>query len=375
MQNLSSVRFEINRKLEVNLELLGHFLPPSVTDVDVCAIGGPEDGQRFLNALATEMKLPRLSSFSITVGSRPKKDVGASVSRVLRSHQGIERLTMDIGNSHQIHEVFRLAGQLPRLRHFEMCNYDGEALSLDQDSFPALESLKLASASHCLDSLLVRVPSEKITRLEMTVEDPLPASQDPSATPLADSFRTIGTFTHLRVLNVHLEVEATWETIHHILGCKELQTFVITALRGSSLELQESHLEQMGRAWPSLKTLRLQLHDSDAPETTYLKLSYLRVIATEFQNLRTLSIKFDARAASSSQFSLSDSTVPAQYSLQKLDVDLSLIDEEGLEVVGRLLASWWPNLLEITCRYYNLSATHWSAVQANYRSYISQDKM
>lgn len=372
MQNLSSVQFSMRCKLEVDSELLGHFLLPSVTDVDVFVIFEEEDAQRSLHRLATAIKLPHLRSFSITVAFLPEDDVGSSVSHVLRSHQSIERLTLYIEKGHEIQEVLRLAGQLPHLRHFEMREYDGTVLSLDDDSFPALESLKLSTASHCLDPLLVWVPSEKIKWLRVEVQD-RHELRDASGTPLADCFRAIGTFTHLKVLDVTLEVVTTWETVHHILDCKELQTFVITLRRGSGLELQERHLEQMGRAWRDLKTLRLQLPEGNGGRNSFMKLSYLRVIATEFRNLQALKINIDARAAAISRFNLPDLTVPPQYSLQELDVDVSLLDKAGEKIIGPLLASWWPNVREITYldSLSNSSASYWSVVQKNYRSYIS----
>ncbi|KAG8942656.1 hypothetical protein FRC00_011694, partial [Tulasnella sp. 408] len=98
-----------------------------------------------------------------------------------------------------IHEILCSAGQLPRLQHLDLSNYDGTALSLDHNSFPSLESLKLSSDLHRLDPLLLYVPSETIRWLRVEVKDPHEL-QDPSGIPLADSFRTIGTFTHLKVL-------------------------------------------------------------------------------------------------------------------------------------------------------------------------------
>ncbi|KIO19099.1 hypothetical protein M407DRAFT_11567 [Tulasnella calospora MUT 4182] len=332
MQKLTSVRFEMTWKLEVDLELLGHFLPTSVTEVDVWASQLQKGGlgyQRFIAALATERKLPRLSSFSVAIHYQSRIDAGPDVSRVLETYPGIERLSGTLRPHHRLHQVLCLAGQLPCLRHFQMSDCDGMVLtrepeipSLPYGSFPALESLELSSAPGCLGTLLVRVSSRKIQNIRLMVDagNRLHEFQDAGGTPLADSFRAIGRLARLKALSVVLGIRTTWEIVHHILGCTELQTLTIVVRHNCDLVLQEGHLEQMGRAWRDLETMRLQLTDSYDSHTKFLELSHLHVIATEFRNLRKLAIKCDARSVSNGGFNVGDQAVAPRNSLEELDV-------------------------------------------------------
>ncbi|KAG9048844.1 hypothetical protein FS837_011850 [Tulasnella sp. UAMH 9824] len=373
LPNLTSVRVDILEPLQPDLELVRIFLPPTVTEVEL-GVGQEADEQLsgyqwILEGLTAEMKLPNLNSFAIRTERSSRTDTGSSVSNILQCYQGIETLELAMGRSHHILEVLRSAAELPHLRRFKMTDPDGyyakrepEICTLPLGSFPVLESLELCSAPDCLGTLLSRVPSKNVrnVQLKMNAQGHPQEFEAAGGTSIMDCFRTIGGFVHLKVLDVALGVRTTWDTLENILGCKELETLKIVVGWDCNLELEECHLEQMGRACRNLHALQLRLFRDYRPQTKFLKLSHLHVIATEFRNLRKLTIASDARVASNSGFSLVDRALATQYSLQELDVDMSLIDQEGEKVVGRMLALWWPNLVEVTWPDSNC-AWHWSA--------------
>lgn len=387
LPNLTSVNVHITEPLQPDLELLRLFLPPTVTEVDLRVGQDAEEQlsgyQWILEALTAEMKLPNLTSFAIRTDRPRGADAGSSVSHILQCYQGIETLELAMASSHRILEVLRYAAELPHLRHFKMTDPDGcyverepGICSLPLGSFPVLESLELSSAPDCLGALLSRASSKNLRslRLKMKAQDPPEELEAAGATSIADCFRSIGGFVRLKVLDVALGVqtiwdtlEITWDTLEYVLDCKELETLKVVVGRNCNLELEECHLEQMGRAYRDLQTLQLRLFTAHRPQTKSLKLSHLHVIATEFRNLRKLTIACDARAASNTGFSLVDRAVAAQYTLQELDVDMSLIDQEGEKVVGKMLALWWPNLVKVTWPDSHW-AWHWAAAYANYKS-------
>ncbi|KAG8911463.1 hypothetical protein FRC00_006440, partial [Tulasnella sp. 408] len=352
LPNLTSVKVHIMDPLQPDLELLRLFLPPTVTEVEL-EVGREAEEQLsgyqwILEALTAEMKLPNLSSFTIKT-ERPWEttNAGSSVSHILQCHQGIETLELAMERNHRILEVLRSAAELPHLRRLKMTDPDGYYAkrepgigSLPLGSFPALESLELSSASDCLAILLNRVPSKNVrnVRLKMDTQHHSEEFEAADDTSIVDCFRTIGGFVHLEVLEVTLGVGTTWDTLEYILACQELKTLKVVVGRGCNLELEECHLEQMSRAFRDLQTLQLRLFTDYRPQTKFLKLNHLNVIATEFRKLRKLTIACDARIVSNTGFSLVDRAVAAQYTLQELDVDVSSIDQEGEKVVGKMLA-------------------------------------
>ncbi|KAG8912056.1 hypothetical protein FRC01_005322 [Tulasnella sp. 417] len=386
LPNLAFAMVHIVDPPQPDLELARLFLSLTVTElefqVDLDAEEEPSGYQWILEPLAGEMKLPNLTSFRISAGYTLVTDAGPNVSRILQSHQGIEKLEIVLSRSHTVLEILRSAAELPHLRRFKMNHPDGEAaqrepkiLSLPLDGlFPSLESLELSSAPDCLSSILGRVSSKNVRNIRLTMigQGPPEVFEEFEAagdTSIADCFRTIRGFVHLKALEVALRVRTTWDTFQCLLGCKELEALKILGGCGYDIKLEESHLEQMGRAWRDLKTLYLH-PTSFTNQEMCLTFAHLQVIATEFPNLRKLVIACDARVASNTGFSV-DRAVAAQNSLQELDVNESLIDERGEKVVGRLLAVWWPNLVEVTWASGANWAWRWAAVYGNYRSNIS----
>ncbi|KAG8912055.1 hypothetical protein FRC01_005321 [Tulasnella sp. 417] len=384
LPNLAFAMVHIVEPSKPDLELSRLFLSPTVTELEFQvaqeAEEQPSGYQWILEGLAGEMKLPNLTSFGIRADDDWETDAGPNVSRILQSHQGIEMLDIQLGHSHTVLEILRSAGELPHLRRLKMKDPDScatqrepEILSLPLGgSFLSLESLELCSSPDCLGSILGRVSSKNVRNIRLKIypqgypEEYEAAHAD--GTSIADCFRTIGGFVHLKVLDIALGVRTTRDTFQYLLGCKELEALKIVNGGNYDIKLEESHLEQMGRAWRDLKTLHLHLNSFRHQEMCPT-FAHLQVIATEFPNLRKLVIACDARVASNTGFTV-DRAVAARNSLRELDVDKSLIDERGEKVVGRLLAVWWPNLDEVKWAG-SSCAWHWEAAYANYRSNIS----
>ncbi|KAG8909287.1 hypothetical protein FRC01_007027, partial [Tulasnella sp. 417] len=373
-----SVEFRIWRPVEPDLELFRQLLPPSVTEVVFfAALDADEQSgyQWILERLATEIDLPNLTSFAIQTQLGSLTDTGTSISHILRSYQGIEKLEVGMGHSYQILEVIRTAAELPHLLHLKIKDPNGYSATREPESslrhsgsFPALESLELSSPPDCLASFLDQVSSRSVRSIRFEMTSNARPHQFEAATikSIADCFRTIGEFVRLKALDVELQVQTTWNTLQYILRCKDLETLGIVTAWGYSLELQAGHLEQMGRALRNLTTLRLEPFDSSDSPRTSPTFTDLKVIATEFRMLRKLTITCDARSAPNDGFRGIDRAVTAQNSLQELNVTMSPIDKEAEEIVGMLLRLWWPNLTKVkwlTSAY----SSSWSVVHANQR--------
>ncbi|KAG8911464.1 hypothetical protein FRC00_006441 [Tulasnella sp. 408] len=359
LPNLTRVRFSLLDEVEgADSETIKLFLPNTLSFVRVRVSENATGSAEAVLGVLAMTELPSFASFAIeTSDFQGGEGLGSAVSQVLRAHQTIETVRISMGPNNNIYEFLCTAGQLPKLLHLDMIDYDGqtvveepEILSLPHDNlFPVLRTLKLSGAPDFITALSSRVNSGEMEEIELYLDtyNRFEDFETEYAAQFVGYFRFIGRFAHLRTLFLELQVSISDEALFPVLECRELEAFTIVVSGPSALWLPEDSLVKMGRAWPHLKEMNLNLFSAFHSRNKYIRLSHLRVIAREFRSLVQLTIGFDATTYGNEGFQFDDTVTMEANELRELDVGLSLLDDDTSGKIVSLFQAWWPKLQSV----------------------------
>ncbi|KAG8947476.1 hypothetical protein FRC04_010657 [Tulasnella sp. 424] len=329
LPNLTSIHFRLLEGDEPpNSELIKLLLPKTVSFVEVEVPDVAEgSAEAVLDALAA-VELPTLASFAIEIPilQANAEDLGSRVSQVLHTHRTIETLEIDI-YQYRIDEVIGSAGRLPALRSLEVFSHGWETaagepniLSLPDNLFPVLHTLKLRGTPDSVKALSSRINSEDLEIIDLYLEPSLDFEAS-SAAQNSNCLLFSERFSRLKTLVLHLQIPILEEALSPVLECRELETLRIGVGWSCPLWLGENTLARMGMAWPQLGTMELILFVGYHSNNEYMGLAHLQVIAREFRNLVKLKVSFDATTKGNPGFKVEDAVTTTENQLQELDVD------------------------------------------------------
>lgn len=358
-----------------NSELIKLLLPKTVSFVEVEVPDVAEGSAEAVLDTLAGVELPTLASFviKIAISQANAEDLGSRVSQVLHTHRTIETLEINI-YQYRIDEVICSAGQLPALQNLEVFSHGWETaagepdyLSLPDNLFPVLHTLKLRGTPDSIKALSSRISSEDLEIIDLYLEP----SQDFEAYSAAQNSNCLlfsERFSRLKTLVLHLRIPILEEALSPVLECRELETLRIGVGWGCPLWLGENTLARMGMAWPQLRTMELILCLSYHSNNNYMGFTHLQVIAREFRNLVKLKVSFDATTEGNRGFRVEDAVTTTDNQLQELDVDGSLLDGNTERKIVRIFRAWWPKLRSLRCAAHHAYSDPWESVITAFRS-------
>ncbi|KAG8918594.1 hypothetical protein FRC01_001782 [Tulasnella sp. 417] len=263
LPNLESTELEISGTSGLlTVELAALFLPCTISEVRIQVMRSVDwFAARVMQMLAEDIQLPHLKSFSIQGSDAGAYHLKESISQLLRAHEGLQAVNIDVGSGPQILEILHSTGQFLHLRHLSLrttriYNQFEQAPRL---LFPQLETLKVEGPPSFIHAVLDCVGEGNMRSVELIVdENGFDEENEAEYTVfLTSCLLSIGRFIFLKTLDLQSGMPASIKLLDHVMTCEKLETL---RLVGADLDLQEteeSRHQRMIMAWPLLTTLQL----------------------------------------------------------------------------------------------------------------------
>ncbi|KAG9046521.1 hypothetical protein FS837_004271 [Tulasnella sp. UAMH 9824] len=264
LPNLESTGLEISRVPDTsNLKLLEFFLPQTVSEVRIRIEKSADlSAARVIQMLTEEIKLEHLKAFSIGGSTESAYHVKESVSRLLRSQQGLQAVNIEIGSGPEILAILHSAGQFLHLHHLslrtaQIYSHFEQAPRL---LFPELETLKMEGPPVFIHAVLDCVGTGNMRSVKLLVDDDGFGEDNEAeyAILLTSCLASIGRFVHLKKLDLESGIPMPTRLLDHVMTCTELESLRLVGANLNPLENRESLHERMTMTLPRLVKLELE---------------------------------------------------------------------------------------------------------------------
>lgn len=118
--------------------------------------GSEAPGEAVINSIASDISLPELTRFSVTIFA---DGLGPAICQTILSHRGIQTLTIGLWSDTQVAPILQSAAQLPHLHHvsisdFSATNQETNIRLLPGGSLAAVTNLQVVGGSAFVDAVL-----------------------------------------------------------------------------------------------------------------------------------------------------------------------------------------------------------------------------
>ncbi|KAG8923890.1 hypothetical protein FRC00_005733 [Tulasnella sp. 408] len=264
LPNLESTELEISQVPNTpNLKLLAVFLPHTLSKVQIRIEKSADlSAARVIRMLTEDIELTHLKSFSIGGSTDSAYHVKESVSKFLRSQQGLQAVTIEIGSGPEIFGILHSTGQLLHLHHLSL--WTEQIYSHFEQTprllFPELETLKMEGPPSFIHAVLDCVGKANMRSVKLLVDDDGFGEENKAeyAILLTSCLASIGRLVHLKKLDLESCMAVSTRLLDHVMACKELETLRFVGADLDSLENGESLHERVTMALPRLATLEVE---------------------------------------------------------------------------------------------------------------------